>query len=435
MDVRGRNHMDTCRAAFQSDGEPAGGLTETPKVRTRDGGFALPIVVFALVLLGVIGVAALQTSRDELLSGVAVSSSNAAFYAAEAGIHSAVSNWDQDGMDTLMASPGDSLVGSWTTLENRCSYQLVIRRVDGGDLLTRLYSIESTGQARGLNRATRRISIIVKSPYVTGLAFGGDVIISGNPIIKGACSELHSNGDLNVGGTATVGGNVSTSGSATVSGTLQDTLSNPVTPTTGAPRLPIPALDPADYCDAADFIFTGGFGLKVSTSETQNLATGTWWGWKWSSGTYITDNDFVEGGVYCMDGNAEISNQLGSSSTPLAISILTTKSVTIPGDPYIVPAHADSILIIAEGDVKLNGNPSAGEQNFEGLVYAGAQCEISGTPVMYGQLICRDDPNPAGSQDWVSQNRISGDLRLTYNCGVVPPEGKPIGGRMWNHVW
>ncbi len=106
-------------------------LMDSPIVRTRDGGFALPIVVFALVVLGVIGVAALQSTRDELLSAQAVSNSSQAFYAAEAGLHTAVSNWDQDAMDTLVANPGDSLVGSWTTIENRCSYQLVYRRIDG----------------------------------------------------------------------------------------------------------------------------------------------------------------------------------------------------------------------------------------------------------------------------------------------------------------
>ena len=119
----------------------------TPLVQpARDAGFALPIVVFALVLLGMIGGAALQSSRDELFSAEAVSHSNQAFYAAEAGIHSAASNWDQVAMDTLMASPGDSLLGSWTSIENRCSYQLVYRRIDGGDRPDKLYSVESTGR-------------------------------------------------------------------------------------------------------------------------------------------------------------------------------------------------------------------------------------------------------------------------------------------------
>ena len=426
------------RGACHCGAKSAAGPTDSPMVRTRNGGFALPIVIFALVLLGVIGVAALQASRDEFLSAVAVRGSSQAFYAAEAGIHSAVSNWDQDAMDTLVANPGDSLVGSWTTIANRCSYRIVYRRIDGGDADDKLYSVESTGQTPELSGGRRRIGIIMKvpSPLNNALSLGGNVQLSGNLTITGACADIHTNGDLDVGGTSTVAGNVSTSGTASVGGTLQDTLSNPVTPTSGAPQQPLPDLDPNDYCGEADFVFTNGSGLKVSTSETQNLASGTHWGWKWSGGIYTTDNNNVEPGVYCMDGDAEVVNQLGTPSTPLTVTILTTKSVTIPGDPYIVAAHTESILIIADGDVKLNGSPSGGEQNFEGLVYAGAQCEVSGTPVMHGQLICRDDPNPPGSQDWASNNQISGDLTLTFSCGGLldkPPS--PIAGRMWNHVW
>ena len=429
------------RASSKSGGEPAAGLTDTPMVRTRDAGFALPIAVFALVLLGMIGGAALQSSRDEILSAEAVTHSNQAFYAAEAGIHSAVSNWDQPAMDTLMAGPGDSLVGSWTTIENRCSYQLVYRRIDGGDASDKLYTVESTARSPGLNGGRRRIGIIVRSRVglAAALVFGGDAALSGNPTIKGQCPNIHSNGDLDISGTSTVAvdGNVSSSGTASVGGTLQDMLWNPVTPTSDAPELPIPDLDPDDYCGEADYIFAGNLGTQVATMTTRNLATGTWWGWKWSGGTYTTDNDNVAPGVYCMDGNAEMTSQLGSPSTPLAITILTTKSVTIPGDPYMVPAHSDSILIVAEGDVKLNGSPSGGEQNFEGLVYAGSQCEVSGKPVMFGQLICRDDPNPFGSENWVVGNKISGDLTLTYSCGGMLGRGgaSPISERMWNHVW
>ena len=43
-------------------------------VRTRDAGFTLPIVLSVLVMLGVMGVAALQASRDEMLSALAVMS-------------------------------------------------------------------------------------------------------------------------------------------------------------------------------------------------------------------------------------------------------------------------------------------------------------------------------------------------------------------------
>ena len=61
-------------------------------------------------------------------------------------------------MDTLLATPGDSLVASWTTIENGCGYQVVYRRVDGGDTPTMLYSVQSTGQSPGPNGGERGAS-------------------------------------------------------------------------------------------------------------------------------------------------------------------------------------------------------------------------------------------------------------------------------------
>ena len=58
-----------------------------------------------------LGSASLQTSGDDLLSALAVRGSTQAFYAAETGMHSALSGWDQAAIDSLVANPGDSLVG------------------------------------------------------------------------------------------------------------------------------------------------------------------------------------------------------------------------------------------------------------------------------------------------------------------------------------
>ena len=404
-----------------------------------NAGFALPIVVFVLVMLGLIGSAALQRSHDEVLSAEAVNFSNQAFYAAEAGINSAVSAWDQTVLNPLM--PGESLVESWTTIENGCSYQVVYRRIDGGDAGERIYSVESTGRSPGL-RGARKVGIVVRSNIGVNaaVAFGSDVMLTGNPTIKGTCPDIHSNGDLNISGfttVATVAGLVTSSGTAYVGGTLVDTLGNSITPVDGVPTKPIPDLDPNDYCGEADYIFDGPWGTEVATMTTRNLATGTWWGWKWSPNTYTTDNINVEPGVYCMNGNVEIGHQLGSPSTPLPITILSSKSVTIPGDPYITAAHSDSILIMASGDLKLNGSPAGGERNYEGLAYAGSQCEISGNPVWNGQLVCRGDPNPVGSENYAAENKVSGDLDLTFGCGgiLAGHEPGPINGRTWSHVW
>ena len=56
--------------------------------------------------------------------------------------------------------------------------------------------------------------------------------------------------------------------------------------------------------------------------------------------------------------------------------------------------------------------------------------------LMYGQLVCRDDPNPVDSEDWAAENKISGDLQLTYNCGgfLAGKGPSPINGRTWSHI-
>ena len=446
MDASSRNHMNTRRAVFQTSREPSTGHGGTPLIRTaRDAGFAMPIVVFALVLLGIIGAAALQSSRDELLSAEAVSHSNQAFYAAEAGIHSAASSWDQVAMDTLMASPGDSLLGSWTTIENRCSYQLVYRRIDGGDTSAKLYSVESTGRSPGLNGGRRRIAIIMKGGVVgvsAAVAFDTDLVISGNPEITGLCGSVHTNGDLLLSGNPIIAGDLSATGTVVGGGVPTDTLGSTFTPTSGAPAAPVPDLSSADYCGGADFVFSStGFGLKVSTSEVFDFGFGdTHWGWKWNSGDnfYQTDAVPVDSGTYCIDGNVGMGNNLGAPGAPQVLTLLTTGSIEVSGNSYLMPAHPDSILMIADGDLKLNGNPTGGYDTFEGLIYGGAQCEVGGNPVFHGQLLCKNNADPTGSRDIVQENKLNGNMKLTYMCGGIfagAANASPISGRMWSHVW
>ena len=415
-------------------------------VRTRDAGFTLPIVLSVLVMLGVMGVAALQASRDEMLSALAVSKSNQAFYAAEAGLHSALENWDQAAMNTLLADPGDSLVTSWTTIENRCGFRLVYRRIDGGDTIlagARLYSIESTGRTPGLDGAMQRIGGLVKEGVAIAhaIAFQGNLEFSSNVSITGECGDIHSNGDIALNGNATLGGTVESAGTVVINGNPVDTLGNPITGISGADKRPIPRIYADDFCGEADFVFnSSGVGLRVSTSESFDFAPGGgMWGWKWDSGKniYKSDSDHVEQGVYCVDGNMEIANNFGVPGSPWEVTFLVEGSVQISGNPYLKPAHSKDIVIIAEGDLKLNGNPAGGNENFNGLLYGGAQCEVSGTPRIHGQLICKNSANPPGSEAWVDENKISGDAIIVHTCGGIMEEvidPVPI-VRMWTHVW
>ena len=417
--------------------------TQTTETRGDRRGHALPLVLFALVLLGVLGSASLQTTRDDLMSATAIRGSNAAFYAAEAGLSTAMANWDQDAIDTLLTTSGDSLVSSWSTLANSCEYQTVFRRVDQQDTVTyKLYSITSTGRSPGMSSGQRRVGMMWRVFVgLPGIAFDNDLEISGNATITGACAGVHSNGALNLAGNPVIGGDVSTSDTVLVGGNPVDTLGNPITVTEGAPIVGFPDVVSTDYCGDADFIFTNaGIGTKVATPENHDFSDGNpYWGWKWVSGTnsWLTDSNTPEQGVYCVDGNVQIGHNMGAPGNPAEFTFLATGSLEMSGDPYITPAHPDSILIIAEGDLKLNGSASGGNENYGGLTYAGAQCEMSGTPSLFGQLVCKNNANPAGSADWVAENKISGNMTLTYNCGGIfaPNRAEAISNRAWTQVW
>ena len=107
-------------------------------------GFVLPTVLMLMMVLSTIGVFLLRSSSDQQRAGRAMRESARAFYAGDAGIQSAIANWDQAAMDTVLATPGDSLVAALTTIENGCSYQVVYTRIDGGGTNEWLYSVEST---------------------------------------------------------------------------------------------------------------------------------------------------------------------------------------------------------------------------------------------------------------------------------------------------
>jgi type II secretory pathway pseudopilin PulG len=95
-------------------------------------GFVLPSVIFAITIMSVIVVVALNTASDERRASRATRESTLAMYAAEAGLRNTYGAWPSTGVKAL--NPGDSLDLGWTSLPNRSSYRTVIHRVDKGGL-------------------------------------------------------------------------------------------------------------------------------------------------------------------------------------------------------------------------------------------------------------------------------------------------------------
>jgi hypothetical protein len=160
--------------------------------RRAPSGFALAAVLFVIVLLSALGLAAILTTGDERAAGRALRESAKAFYAAEAGLNAVVAGWDLAGYDTLLTVPGDSLDLGWQTLENGAGYRALVRRQDGGSG-PRIFSITVTGRGPGGLGGQRVLSVVLRGTRVTitvdgtfkiagnmTLGDGGGVVIDGN---------------------------------------------------------------------------------------------------------------------------------------------------------------------------------------------------------------------------------------------------------------
>ena len=73
-------------------------------------GFALLAILIVMILITVLGTAALNTASDQQMAGRAVRESAKTFYAAQAGLHQIVADWPAARYDTLMQTTGDSLM-------------------------------------------------------------------------------------------------------------------------------------------------------------------------------------------------------------------------------------------------------------------------------------------------------------------------------------
>jgi len=94
-------------------------------------GFVLPTVIFAITIMSLIAVVALNTASDERRASRATRESTLAMYAGEAGLRQTYGAWPV-GANAL--NPGDSLDLGWRSLPNKAAYRAVIHRVDKGGL-------------------------------------------------------------------------------------------------------------------------------------------------------------------------------------------------------------------------------------------------------------------------------------------------------------
>jgi len=237
-------------------------------------GFVLPTVIFAITIMSVIAVAALNTSSDERSASRATRESTLAMYAGEAGLRQTYGAWPAAAVSAL--KPGDSLDLGWQTLPNKAAYRAVIHRVDKGGLQE--YNV--VVQGRRTDPTAGIITIVgaaggvpifkyaVRAEGILYLTNGGvfDSFDSDvgpySALTADTIANVWANGDMTVTKTTV-------KGSATAAGTITLGTNGVVT---GGTSSAATALTPMDIipCPAGGFTPTvkvpGGPGISYSSS-------------------------------------------------------------------------------------------------------------------------------------------------------------------------
>ena len=277
------------------------------------------------------------------------------------------------------------------------------------------------GTSDGGGSAT--LDVVIGSSASPAILVNGDLSISGTTRTDGACGGVHANEDLSVGGTLEVQATASASGSVSGSSNVTDLSGTTVGAPGSQPTIEVPDYSYASLCAAADFILrSDGFLEEVATGSLFDARSVPQNGWKHSSSSPVIwdlSGNWVFPGTYCVEGSAKMSGNPGeASATPVSLSVIATGSIEVSGNPQLEPSHPDGYLLVAMGDLSISGNPSGFPRNYQGILYGKSQCKVSGNPSIEGQLLCRDEPNPAGSVDYAALNEVSGDPTFTFDCGA-----------------
>lgn len=309
--------------------------------------------------------------------------------------------------------------------------------VDGRVLL------RSVGVMAGGARAG--VELTLAAQPLPAIVVNGHLRLSGNPTVTGPAGAVHANGTLELSGNpctheyySSSGQVLPLSGGNAQGGAACTTAARDIRPY--EPPINIPVLRPVDYASLATYHLTAtgqiraGYNGMLTTVPGWNFQS-NFQVWKWTSGD-------PPPGTYYVEGNLEM-NGGGTTANPLSITLLVEGSWMQAGNP-VLTAHATlpmlgKVQVIAGRDVSLGSSfsSSGGEVVGEGLYYARQQIEISGSPVINGQVLaanycepgawggttdCRDLGFPTATSNNPNQNPVqldsSGRMTISGNPTV-----------------
>ena len=369
-------------------------------------GYALPIAVFALVVVGVITTAGFFMARQEGRIGVANEQAGTAFYLTEQGLVDVISDWDKDAFAALPLWGDTTLTETYSDVGNVTTQ--ITRMTDY------LYFLDATGTVTQggdrLSGASRRVGMMLRL-NAADIEPPAALVVRGTITLSGT-AEIHGEDEVPPGWNSQCTGaiedkpgiitddstNVETSGNAEITGTPQVQQDATIADSTFTM---FGDLTWAQLTSLADITITGS---SISTIAPDSTAAGA-----------------------CNTGQAFLANwgnpeNLGAACSDWFPIIHLTTHVNIQG------GGVGQGVILAEGNVDLRGNFV-----FYGIIIAQGTVQTQGSGNrIYGGVM-------AGNADFESQSLTGGSVLTNSTCAarraVLNSAGltrvRPLVSRSW----
>jgi len=373
--------------------------------------FVLPVVIFTIVIMGVIAVAALRTSDDGRRASAAMRAAGGAFYAAESGVYRVLGEWT-DTTNTLDSSvqalaDGDSLMLPPDTLANGASYVPKIFRLSGGT--QPMYLLTVTGNGAGSRGGKRLLSLVLTSSIdVSDFA-------SASVALGGGTTELVSDPTTTINGNDTppAGWDCPPPGPS-LPGVASD-----VTQTQGSGTIlgdPPILLDPT--IDASTFTEFGG----VTYAEMVAMADKVY-----APGASPDPSPSVTG-TNC---NTGVQDNWGDPLNPNAPCGDYFPIIHFQGDvEFNDTGSVGQGILLVDGNFAVGG----GDFAFYGLIMIQGKCVFEYGSSVYGAVLCATGGGEIGDDAAINYSSCALADALTQ-AGVTQAYGpvvEPLGSRAWS---
>ncbi|HEV8357327.1 MAG TPA: hypothetical protein VGQ17_11230 [Gemmatimonadales bacterium] len=262
---------------------------------TSKRGFVLPMIIFALAVMGVLLLAIMRTTDDDRMGSRYALEGTRSFYAADAGLNQMVAEWADSDYTSDIPTTGNISDRGWRNLPGKAGkYRGVLRR-----LSTALIELTVDGRSGAAGGGLRTVQVLLegKSTSVFKYAAFGvtSMTMSAGPTTDSFNSDSGSyaatkcttncNGDLATNGSVTLSGGLAkdsvfygTTKSGCTSARVTSGDCTPIPQPLSAPTIPCPA-SPSPFSPTTDLTPTSGTGytpatgvLDVNGSVTLNTA-------------------------------------------------------------------------------------------------------------------------------------------------------------------